>query len=233
MRVHSPTASPTRCCSGAASDTCISGPTLEVAADRPGPSTSIGVATVASSDNYGNRGGQERLWLTNSATVTSMAVTIEVAHTRSVTFDSRTNSVPGGDLIQSSGGDGGRSSTRTSWPPAGRFPPTTRTASCTRRTAGPVPRTRPPAIRGPSPALQVGPPPRSPGPSERAGRPPGTPPAPRRPSQPGRAARPRRPCRPGRVAHGGTGPGGRGTAVLPPPAAAEPGGGAGRVVRCA
>jgi len=65
------------------------------------------VVVVPSSDNYGNYGGQERLSVTNTASITSMSITIRVAQTPGVTFASQANSFPGGDLTQSWGVAGG------------------------------------------------------------------------------------------------------------------------------
>jgi len=92
---------------GVASDICISGPSLNIAGACPGPSQSNGVTAVASSDNYNNYGGQARLSLTTTAAITAMTVTIKVAQTRGVTFNSQANSFPGGSLIQSSSAGGG------------------------------------------------------------------------------------------------------------------------------
>jgi len=92
---------------GVASDICISGPTLNVAAACPVPNASNGVTAVASSDNYNNYGGQERLSLNNTASITAMTITIKVARTRGVTFNGQANSFPGGTLVQSSGVVGG------------------------------------------------------------------------------------------------------------------------------
>jgi hypothetical protein len=92
---------------GVATDICISGPTLNVAAPCPATTTSNGVAAVPSGDNYNNYGGQERLALTNTAAITAMTITIRVAQTPGVTFNSQANSFPGGDLAQSSGSVGG------------------------------------------------------------------------------------------------------------------------------
>jgi len=92
---------------GMASDICISGPSLNVAGACPAPTTSNGVTAVASSDNYNSYGGQVRLSLSNTATITAMTITIRVAQTRGVTFNSQANSFPGGALTQSSKVGGG------------------------------------------------------------------------------------------------------------------------------
>ena len=78
-----------------ASDICISGPSLNVAAACPAPSTSNGVGAVPASDNYNNYGGQERLAITNTADITAMTITITVAQTAGVSFNSQANSFPG------------------------------------------------------------------------------------------------------------------------------------------
>jgi hypothetical protein len=92
---------------GVATDICISGASLNVAAPCPVPSASNGVAVVPSSDNYNYYGGQERLALTNTAAITAMTITIRVAQTGGIAFNSQANSFPGGDLTQSSGTAGG------------------------------------------------------------------------------------------------------------------------------
>jgi hypothetical protein len=92
---------------GVATDICISGPSLNVAAPCPVTNPSNGVVVVPSSDNYNNYGGQERLSLTDTASITAMTITIRVAQTAGVAFNSQANSFPGGDLTQSAGVVGG------------------------------------------------------------------------------------------------------------------------------
>ncbi|HEX7443194.1 MAG TPA: hypothetical protein VF320_04875, partial [Acidimicrobiales bacterium] len=92
---------------GVASDICISGPTLNVAAPCPAPNPSNGVGAVPSSDNYNNYGGQERLSVTSSKVITAMTITIKVARTTGVAFNGQANSFPGGNLTQSSSVGGG------------------------------------------------------------------------------------------------------------------------------
>jgi len=104
---------------GTASDICISGPTLAVAAPCPTatPTTtttttrpvnpSNGLTATPASDNYNNYGGQERLTLTNTYAITAMTVTINVAQTAGVNFNSQSNSFPGGALTQTSTVAGG------------------------------------------------------------------------------------------------------------------------------
>jgi hypothetical protein len=92
---------------GVPTDICISGPSLNVAAPCPAANPSNGVAIVPSSDNYNNYGGQERLSFTNTSVVTAMTITIRVAQTPGVSFNSQANSFPGGTLTQSSGVVGG------------------------------------------------------------------------------------------------------------------------------
>jgi hypothetical protein len=92
---------------GTATDICISGPSLNVAGACPAPATSNGVTAVASSDNYNNYGGQLRLAFANTASISAMTVTIRVAQTRGVSFNSQANSFPGGSLTQSSSVSGG------------------------------------------------------------------------------------------------------------------------------
>ena len=81
---------------GVASDICISGPALNVAAACPAPSTSNGVGAVASSDNYNNYGGQERLAVTNTGVITAMTITIKVAQTPACRSTASRTAFPGG-----------------------------------------------------------------------------------------------------------------------------------------
>ena len=92
---------------GVASDICVSGPTLDVAAACPAPNPSNGVGVVPSSDNYNNYGGQERLSVTTSKAITAMTITIKVAQTPGVTVNGQANSFPGGNLTQNSATGGG------------------------------------------------------------------------------------------------------------------------------
>jgi hypothetical protein len=93
--------------SGVASDICISGPTLNIAAPCPLVNPSNGVTATPISSNYNNHGGQESLSLTNTAAITSMTIVIQVAQTPGITFNSQGNSYPGGYLMQSSSSSGG------------------------------------------------------------------------------------------------------------------------------
>jgi hypothetical protein len=68
---------------------------------------SNGVTASASSDNYNDYGGQERVALTNPSSITALTITISVAETTGVTHNSQSNSFPGGDLTQSSRTSGG------------------------------------------------------------------------------------------------------------------------------
>ena len=106
---------------GTAGDICISGPTLSVASPCPTgspttttttttttlPPKSNGVTVNPASDNYNNYGGQERLALGNTASITALTITINVAQTTGVTFSSQSNSFPGGLVNQTSESSGG------------------------------------------------------------------------------------------------------------------------------
>jgi len=102
---------------GTAGDVCITGPTLAVASPCPtgSPTTTTtttaplgnGVTAAPTSDNYNNYGGQERLALSNRFSITAMTITINVAQTTGVTFNSQSNSFPGGALNQTSTISGG------------------------------------------------------------------------------------------------------------------------------
>ena len=93
---------------GTSSDVCVTGATLDAAGPCPTSDTTTttvvsnpnGVTATASSDNYGDYGGQERLAFTNSAVVTAFSITIRVRKTKGVTFNSQANSYPGGALTQ-------------------------------------------------------------------------------------------------------------------------------------
>ncbi len=98
---------------GTATDVCVTGLTLNVGSPcgtGPGPTTttttttvpkSNGVTVVPAGDNYNNYGGQERLSITNTSSITAMSVVITVAHTTGVSFSSQASSFPGGYLTQS------------------------------------------------------------------------------------------------------------------------------------
>jgi hypothetical protein len=102
---------------GTAGDICISGPSLGVASPCPtgsptttttaAPPQSNGVTVTPSSDNYNNYGAQERLAIANTSSITAMSITINVALTAGVTFNSQANSFPGGYLNQTSTTSGG------------------------------------------------------------------------------------------------------------------------------
>lgn len=108
---------------GTTGDICISGPTLSVASPCPtgSPTTTTttatttttstppgnGVTAVPASDNYNNYGGQERLALSDRFSITAMTITINVVQTTGVTFNSQSNSFPGGALNQTSTTSGG------------------------------------------------------------------------------------------------------------------------------
>jgi hypothetical protein len=89
------------------SDICISGPTLAVAAACPTATPSNGVTVVATSQNYNNYGGQEQLTFTNSAAITALSITIKLAQTTGVTYNSQSNSFPGGTITQAHSTGGG------------------------------------------------------------------------------------------------------------------------------
>lgn len=108
---------------GTTGDICISGPTLSVAGPCPtgSPTTTTttatttttttppgnGVTAAPASDNYNNYGGQERLAFSDKFSITAMTVTINVVQTTGVTFNSQSNSFPGGDLNQTFTTSGG------------------------------------------------------------------------------------------------------------------------------
>jgi prepilin-type N-terminal cleavage/methylation domain-containing protein len=68
---------------------------------------SNGVTAAPSNSNYSYYGGQERLDFTNSSSITAMSITIDVAQTTGVTYDSQFNSFPGGALTQGDTTSGG------------------------------------------------------------------------------------------------------------------------------
>ncbi len=106
---------------GTATDVCISGPSLVVARPCPTgtPTTtttttttppinpSNGATATPASDNYNNYGGQERVTVANTYPITALTITINVAQTAGVTFNSQANGFPGGALRQTSTTSGG------------------------------------------------------------------------------------------------------------------------------
>jgi hypothetical protein len=119
----------TNAVTGTASDICVSGPSLNLATacpTAPPPTTtttvpptttttvpptttttttvpvSNGVTAAPAADNYNNYGGQERLALNNTSSITAMTATITVAQTLGITYASQANSYPGGAVTQSS-----------------------------------------------------------------------------------------------------------------------------------
>jgi prepilin-type N-terminal cleavage/methylation domain-containing protein len=96
-------------CSGAGSATA---PTTTTTTSPPPTTTttappSNGVTATPSSSNYSYYGGQERLDFTNSSSITAMSITIDVAQTTGVTYNSQFNSFPGGALTQGDTTSGG------------------------------------------------------------------------------------------------------------------------------
>jgi hypothetical protein len=90
---------------GTATDICISGPTLNVAAPCP---TGNGVSVVPTTVTFSNNsGGQDDLVLTNKTSITAMTIVIKVAQTAGVSFSSYSNSYPGGVITESSSTAGG------------------------------------------------------------------------------------------------------------------------------
>jgi hypothetical protein len=59
------------------------------------------------SSNYSYYGGQERLTLANSSSITALAITVRVAQTTGLTYNSSSNSFPGGDITEGSSTSGG------------------------------------------------------------------------------------------------------------------------------
>lgn len=93
---------------GTPSDICISGATLQVAAACPTTAPlANGVTAAATSLNYNYYGGQEQLTFANSKAITAMNVTIRVAQTTGVTYNSEYNSFPTGSITQSHSTGGG------------------------------------------------------------------------------------------------------------------------------
>jgi prepilin-type N-terminal cleavage/methylation domain-containing protein len=70
-------------------------------------SLSNGVTASTASANYNYYGGQELLNFTNSSSITAMSITIDVAQTTGVTYNSEFNSFPGGALTQGNTTSGG------------------------------------------------------------------------------------------------------------------------------
>jgi hypothetical protein len=62
---------------------------------------------VEQNDNYNNYGGQERLVFTNTSAITSLSITVHVVQTTGITYNSESNSFPGGALNQSESVSGG------------------------------------------------------------------------------------------------------------------------------
>ena len=90
---------------GSATDICISGPTLNVAAPCP---VGNGVSVVPATESFANNsGGQDDLVLTNKSSITAMTIVIKVAQTAGVSFSSYSNSYPGGVITESSSTAGG------------------------------------------------------------------------------------------------------------------------------
>jgi prepilin-type N-terminal cleavage/methylation domain-containing protein len=94
--------------------TAAPGPTTTTTTTAaPAPTTtttaapSNDVTAAASNSNYSYYGGQERLDFTNSSSITSMSITIDVAQTSGVTYNSQFNSFPGGALSQGDTTSGG------------------------------------------------------------------------------------------------------------------------------
>jgi general secretion pathway protein G len=96
-------------CSGAGSTPA---PTTTTTTSPPPTTTttappSNGVTATPSSSNYSYYGGQERLDFTNSSSITALSITIDVAQTTGVTYNSQFNSFPGGALTQGDTTSGG------------------------------------------------------------------------------------------------------------------------------
>ncbi len=96
-------------CSGAGSSPS---PTTTTTTGTPATTTtttppSNGVTATTSSSNYNYYGGQELLNFTNSSRITAMTITIDVAQTTGVTYNSQFNSFPGGALTQANATSGG------------------------------------------------------------------------------------------------------------------------------
>jgi hypothetical protein len=98
-------------CSGAGSASAPTTTTTTTTSPPPTTTTtappSNGVTATPSSSNYSYYGGQERLDFTNSSSITAMSITIDVAQTTGVTYNSQFNSFPGGALTQGDTTSGG------------------------------------------------------------------------------------------------------------------------------
>lgn len=85
-----------------------------------------GMSVSWSSKQFGNNGGQEVLGFTNSSSITSMSITVHVAMTPGVSYNSMFATYPGSDIVLSNSSDGvtitynyvlsGRSPIRANWP---------------------------------------------------------------------------------------------------------------------
>jgi prepilin-type N-terminal cleavage/methylation domain-containing protein len=95
-------------CDGAGSPSGATTTTTTTTAPPPATSTtttttappSNGIAASPSSSNFSNYGGQELLPLTNQSSITAMTITVRVAQTAGVTYNSEFNSFPGGALTE-------------------------------------------------------------------------------------------------------------------------------------
>jgi general secretion pathway protein G len=68
---------------------------------------SNGVAATTTSLNYNNYGGQERVSLTNASAITSLTITVSIVKSPGVTYNSESNSFPGGDITEGETTSGG------------------------------------------------------------------------------------------------------------------------------
>jgi general secretion pathway protein G len=103
-------------CSGAGTSTTTTtdaqSPTTTTTAPAPSTTTttlplSNLVTAATSSSSYNNYGGQERLDFTNQSSITALTITINVAQTTGVTYNSEFNSFPGGALSENATTSGG------------------------------------------------------------------------------------------------------------------------------
>jgi len=97
-------------CSGAGSSPSPTTTTTTTATPATTTTTtapSNGVTATTASSNYNYYGGQELLNFTNSSLITAMTITIDVAQTTGVTYNSQFNSFPGGALTQANATSGG------------------------------------------------------------------------------------------------------------------------------
>lgn len=62
---------------------------------------SNGVVATTTTLNFDNYGGQEQVSLTNTSAITSLTITVSVVETPGVTYNSESNSFPGGDITES------------------------------------------------------------------------------------------------------------------------------------